>query len=574
MNYTIRMKLLTFGAVSILLALGIGISGYTGVVKVDTAMDEIVVNSTGLGNHLMADMMHDALRSDVLAALLASGDNNRPEWESTRNDLKEHAELFRSKLAENETLALNDNIKQRLVTTKPALSAYIQSSETIVELAFDKRDRAMAHMEDFQDNFDKLSDQMGALSELFEQSTIESQSQGDASVGLAKNLIIIISILAAGLMIALSLYVASRITKPINLAVVEADKISRGDLTGQIEVTSRDETGQLLTALNEMKAKLLGIVSAVRESTDEVTLAASEISKGNLDLSQRTEEQASSLEETASSMEEMTSTVKQNADNAGQANQLAMNAREQAESGGQVVTEAITAMTEINQSSSKIADIISVVEEIAFQTNLLALNAAVEAARAGEQGRGFAVVATEVRSLAQRSSESSKEVKDLIEDSVLKVKNGSDLVDKSGKTLEEIVSSVKKVTDIVAEITASSREQATGIDQVNKAVMQMDEVTQQNAALVEEAASASHSMETQAQNLDEQMSFFKVGQSSSDNKVSSSKASTTSSQPQAERRNPERPFQQDNSPATPPLEKTIRHSVGKTGTHDDEWKEF
>ncbi len=301
------------------------------------------------------------------------------------------------------------------------------------------------------------------------------------------------------------------ITVPLNAAVTVAGKIADGDLDNDIQVTTRDETGKLLAALKAMNAKLYGIVSEVRASSASVGSAAKQISAGNADLSSRTQEQASALEETASSMEEMTSTVKQNADNARQANQLANGARDQAEKGGQVVSKAVSAMGEINSSSRKIADIISVIDEIAFQTNLLALNAAVEAARAGEQGRGFAVVASEVRNLAQRSAGAAKEIKTLINDSVDKVKAGSELVDESGRTLTQIVESVKKVTDIVAEIAAASQEQAAGIDQVNKAVMQMDEVTQQNAALVEEAAAASRSMEEQAANLNTQMAFFKIG---------------------------------------------------------------
>jgi len=268
---------------------------------------------------------------------------------------------------------------------------------------------------------------------------------------------------------------------------------------------------------------------------------AEEISQGNANLSQRTEEQSSSLEETASSMEEMTSTVKQNADNAGQANQLAIAARDQAEKGGSVVGNAVKAMAEINEASKKIADIIGVIDEIAFQTNLLALNAAVEAARAGEQGRGFAVVATEVRSLAGRSATAAKEIKGLIQDSVKKVEDGSVLVTESGQTLEQIVMSVKKVSDIVAEIAAASREQSAGIEQVNSAVMQMDEMTQQNAALVEQATAASQSMAEQAGELTRMMGRYRVDDSGAAG-VSPGRGAEGTSAPRTERRGPNRPF--------------------------------
>lgn len=317
--------------------------------------------------------------------------------------------------------------------------------------------------------------------------------------------------LGVGLGMLLSFLLIRSIMRSLGTAMRVADNIAEGRLDNRIEIKTRDELGRLLESLKRMDIKLTGIVREVRVSSESVGTAAKQIAQGNDDLSQRTQEQSASLEETASSMEEMTATVKQNADNASQANQLARGARELAEHGGEVAAKAVLAMGEVNASSRKIADIVSLIDEIAFQTNLLALNAAVEAARAGEQGRGFAVVASEVRNLAQRAAGAAKEIKGLIGDSVEKVTAGTELVGQSGRTLQDIVDSVKKVTDIVAEIAAASQEQSSGIDQVNTAVMQMDEVTQQNAALVEEAAAASRAMQEQAQVLQQQVTFFRIG---------------------------------------------------------------
>ena len=300
------------------------------------------------------------------------------------------------------------------------------------------------------------------------------------------------------------------ITVPLNEAVRIAQTVASGDLSSNIVVHSKDETGRLLQALKDMNANLQKIVSEVRTGTDTIATASSEIASGNLDLSSRTEQQASSLEETASSMEELTSTVQQNADNARQANSLAMTASEVARKGGSVVAEVVDTMGSINESSRKIVDIIAVIDGIAFQTNILALNAAVEAARAGEQGRGFAVVASEVRSLAQRSAAAAKEIKTLIGDSVEKVGVGAKLVDQAGATMSEIVESVRRVTDIMGEISAASQEQTAGIEQINQAITQMDEVTQQNAALVEQAAAAAESLQDQATNLSQIVSVFKL----------------------------------------------------------------
>lgn len=295
---------------------------------------------------------------------------------------------------------------------------------------------------------------------------------------------------------------------PLQEAIGAVNALSDGNLTQRMEGEYHGDFGALQSAINESFDNFQRIVGEIRESSNNVATSAAEISQGNQDLSQRTEEQASNLEETASSMEELTSTVKQNADNAQQSKQLAANAREQAERGGQVAQQVKEAMGAIRSSSREIADIITVIDEIAFQTNLLALNAAVEAARAGEHGRGFGVVAAEVRNLAQRSASAAKDIKSLIKDSGEKVDEGGRLVDQSSETLDEIVKSVKQVADNVNEIAAASEEQSSGIEEVNKAVTQLDEVTQQNAALVEEAAAAAESLEEQSERMRDLMSFF------------------------------------------------------------------
>jgi len=337
----------------------------------------------------------------------------------------------------------------------------------------------------------------------------EFQTSSD-SYSTTRIILIVCIVLGSVLGIMIATWIIGSVVRPLNNAIAIARQVASGDLTVQIEANSGGEFGQLLEALRDMSNSLQNVIWHVRQGIDTFASASREIASGNMDLSSRTEQQASSLEETASSMEELTSTVRQNADNARQANQLAMTASDVAVKSGAVVSQVVDTMHSIHESSKKIADIISVIDGIAFQTNILALNAAVEAARAGEQGRGFAVVATEVRSLAQRSAGAAREIKALIDDSVGKIEVGNKLVDEAGATMDEVVTSVKRVNDIMAEITEASREQSDGIEQVNQAITQMDTVTQQNAALVEQSAAAAEALQGQAASLAETVSVFKV----------------------------------------------------------------
>ncbi|MEG1767657.1 MAG: methyl-accepting chemotaxis protein [Comamonas sp.] len=341
----------------------------------------------------------------------------------------------------------------------------------------------------------------------------EAGERAEASAEALERDILIAASIAVLVSILMAISIIGSIVRPLRRAVEVSDRIASGDLSTRIVVDSNDETGQLLRSMQQMQQSLVNTVSLVRQNAEGVASGSAQIASGNNDLSARTEEQASALEQTAASMEELGSTVRQNAENARAANQLAVNASTVAAQGGEVVTEVIETMKSINASSAKIADIISVIDGIAFQTNILALNAAVEAARAGEQGRGFAVVASEVRSLAQRSADAAKEIKGLITASVERVEQGSALVDKAGTTMTEVVQAIRNVTDIMGEISAASSEQSAGVGQIGEAVTQMDQATQQNASLVEEMAAAASALNNQAGELVKAVSVFTLSDS-------------------------------------------------------------
>ncbi|MBN3269768.1 methyl-accepting chemotaxis protein [Bordetella bronchiseptica] len=475
------------------------------------ALDSVSVQQGSLLKDAYAQMLRATIRADIAAVQRRGGDaagalENERTVKQLMGEAKARIEAFRkvpklSELGRSMEAGLTGSFGSFAASLDEMMAALERNDDAAyLELKNVKAGQASAafaaRLGEFSANLDKLSSETLAAHETRETVMLY--------VYLAL-LLLIVGVIAGSY-----LYMTRAVVRPLQRASQQFARMAAGDLSARIEGNSRNEIGVLLTALRHMQESLTRTVAAVRRGVDEINVGSREIAAGNTDLSSRTEEQAASLEETAASMEQLASTVKQNADNARQANQLAASASDVAERGGSAVSEVVTTMQDISASSRKISEIVSVIDGIAFQTNILALNAAVEAARAGEQGKGFAVVAGEVRSLAQRSAQAAKEIKALIEDSVGKVGTGSQQVERAGATMQEIVASVKRVTDIMGEISAASEEQSSGIDQVNRAVSQMDEVTQQNAALVEEAAAAAGSLQEQAQRLAEAVSVFKI----------------------------------------------------------------
>ena len=460
----------------------------------------VTLNQTRITlNRGMLRLQSEAANSGSSASLKMLSDQ-------AKQQLALAAKTYAAYQALPETPGMDSQLVERL---EQSYDVYVQTLTQMIQLMDDKQLDAMfkmnieAKQKVMQSTYVQWRDQQAMLSK-------QGAAQNEKAYEQMLWLISGVMVLVVALIVLCWYGLRNILIRPLQSSIAHIRTIAEGDLTQNIVAVGRNEMAQLANSLHEMQQALVKTVSVVRDGSDAIYTGASEISAGNNDLSARTEEQAASLEQTAASMEQLTATVKQNAENARQASQLALNASETAQKGGRVVDGVVKTMNDIAGSSKKIADIISVIDGIAFQTNILALNAAVEAARAGEQGRGFAVVAGEVRNLAQRSAQAAKEIKGLIEDSVARVDTGSQLVGSAGETMTDIVNAVTRVTDIMGEIASASDEQSRGIDQVGTAVTEMDRVTQQNASLVEESATAAASLEEQASRLTQAVAVFRI----------------------------------------------------------------
>lgn len=509
----ISTRLLLLISVFSIMLISIGGLGLYGIVKANDALHTVYEDRTlpmgNLSEILRIFMRNRQLISDsLLDPTVETYAKNSAEIEANVVDISKQWDAYMaSPLTPEEKNLANAFIQTRTAFVQDGLKPAVAALH-----ANDWAETSRINVTLIAPLYEKLRKSMDALLKL--QVAVAKQEYDVAVARYETIRLVAVASIAVGLVLAwlFGLALIRSLSRSLNKAVDVAHAVAQGDLTQSIQAEGRDEVARLMTALASMTQSLVKVVSSVRQGSEGVATASAEIAQGNNDLSARTEQQASALEQTAASMEELGSTVKQNADSARQANQLAMSASSVAIKGGEVVAQVVDTMKGINDSSRKIADIISVIDGIAFQTNILALNAAVEAARAGEQGRGFAVVANEVRSLAGRSADAAKEIKTLINASVERVEHGTALVDQAGTTMTEVVGSIQRVTDIMGEISAASTEQTLGVAHVGEAVTQMDRATQQNAALVEEMAAAASSLKTQSLDLVQTVAVFKLNE--------------------------------------------------------------
>jgi methyl-accepting chemotaxis protein len=515
-NMKVGMRLGLGFALVLVLLVAVTVVGILRMAQIQDRLDH-VVGVNNVSTRLVIDMRNNVserLASLRVLTLMTDPADMEPELNKFKaqtgkyQDAQQKLSQVFAANASGEEKALLEKIKEYEAAAMPAIA---KASELYLAAKPEEATRVM--VKEIRPVQKKWMEALDALGQLEDKQNTQSQVDAEAAFANARNFMLVLLALAVVMGVAAAVVITRGLLKQLGgepgYTARIAGSIAHGDLSIAIE-TKQSDRGSLLVEMKEMRNSLVGIVSQVRRGTETIGTASREIAAGNIDLSSRTELQASSLEKTASAMERLTGTVKQNADNAREANQLAATASDVASKGGQVVSQVVETMGSINHSANKIVDIIGVIDGIAFQTNILALNAAVEAARAGEQGRGFAVVASEVRNLAQRSAAAAKEINSLIGDSVDKVERGSKLVGQAGVTMDEVVASVKRVTDIMGEIANASAEQSAGIEQVNHSIIEMDSMTQQNAALVEEAAAAAQSLQDQAAELARVVSIFKL----------------------------------------------------------------
>ena len=567
-GFSITLKLSLLVLVAMIFAIAIALAGMRAIENTSDTTRKFTEYFSLQRDASKLDMIHDAIRSDVALAMMGfSGDHSLATGKGSV-EFESHAREMEKLVKGLDRPGISSELKQLVVVAIQNVSRYVNLARSIVKATDTDVTELRARVPDFENMFqilekdlDHMIVNISATAEALQQSSGQSTKIGSRMIMLTTAM----TVLALGLF---SWLIGRSISRPINHAVQVAQAVASGDLSLKITATGKSEVGQLMGALDQMNqslnTKMSQIMSQLRTSGEAIATASRQLVQGNMNLSSRTEEQASTVEETAASVEELSSTVKQNAQNAHEAKELAEAASKVAAKGGEVVSRVVSTMDQIHQSSKKISEIISVIDGISFQTNILALNAAVEAARAGEQGRGFAVVASEVRNLAQRSASAAKEIKGLIGESVGKVELGSKLVAEAGQTMTETVDSIRRVTALMFDIANASQEQSEGIEQIGKAITQIDDVTQQNAALVEQASAASESLERQSDNLAELLRTFRLGGTQEPQSVSNANPNPQINVP----RPTARPLPNEQNKFTAKSSEPVKAGEG------DDWTEF